>query len=142
MIRILVADDHENLHQQVKFLLSSLEHVSLVADAYSGREAIQLTRQYRPDLVLMDIRMPGMNGFETAHQLKVEYPKLIVIFLTNFDLEIYRDEAAAIGASGYVLKDNMFNTLLPAIIKAATANHQSEYEISMSESHPDFHRSA
>lgn len=114
-INILIADDHDQVHQQVKFLLSSEENFQLIGAAKTGQEALQMARALRPDMVLMDIRMPGMNGIEAACQLKTEMPKLKVLFLTNYDLEIYRDVAKACGASAYILKGSMFNSLIPAI---------------------------
>jgi DNA-binding NarL/FixJ family response regulator len=139
MISVLVVDDHENLHQQVNFLLSSDEDIRLVADAYSAQEAILLAKRFSPDVILMDIRMPGQSGIEAARQIKADMPDLKVIFLTNFDLDVYRQEAAAIGVAGYILKENMFHTLLPAVKKAASESLPLEMTNQLPESSLNIH---
>jgi DNA-binding NarL/FixJ family response regulator len=126
IIKVLIADDHKTVHQQVKSLFSAAKNIQVVSDAKTGEEVLQLARELRPDVVLMDIRMPGMNGIETARLLKAEMPKLKIIFLTNYDLDLYREAASASGASGYILKETMFKTLLPAIQAAIRAGNQSQ----------------
>jgi DNA-binding NarL/FixJ family response regulator len=118
MINILIADDHIMVHQQIKFLFSSEMDFEVVGEARSGQEAVQMTRELCPDVVLMDIRMPGISGIEAARLLIADLPELKIIFLTNYDLDAYREAAAAIGASDYILKETMFKTLVPAIQEA------------------------
>jgi DNA-binding NarL/FixJ family response regulator len=113
--RTLIVDDDVRLRRCVRDLLASAPEVQVVGEAASGPEALDKVRELRPDLVLMDVRMPGCNGLETTAQLKREMPRVQVIILTTYDLPEYRDAADASGASGYVAKQALSETLLPTI---------------------------
>lgn len=101
--------------QRVKQLLACEAAVEIIGEAGDGEEAILKAREYRPDVVLMDIRMPGMNGLESIRRLNAEMPDLKVIILTAFDLQEYREAAIASGASAFVPKRNVRTALLPML---------------------------
>ncbi|MCL4294129.1 MAG: response regulator transcription factor [Anaerolineae bacterium] len=122
-IRVLLVDDHAVFRQQVKELIAAESGIEVVGEATDGLEAITKARELKPDLVLMDVRLPGQNGLEATRQLKDEMPKVKVIILTLFDLPIYRDTALANGASDYVIKKAMFKELLPAIQRVMYTDH-------------------
>jgi DNA-binding NarL/FixJ family response regulator len=111
----LVVDDDARLRRCIAKILASTPEIEIVGEATSGPEAIELSRELRPDLVLMDVRMPGSNGLETTEQLKREMPQVQVIILTTYDLAEYRDAAIESGASGYVVKRALSEHLVPTI---------------------------
>jgi len=114
-IKTLIVDDNAVFRRRVSELLTSEPDIAIVGEAADGREALRKARQLEPDLVLTDVRMPGMNGIDATRQLRCEMPEIQVIILTTYDLEEYRKAAAASGASGYVVKRSLVNALLPAI---------------------------
>jgi DNA-binding NarL/FixJ family response regulator len=111
----LIVDDDASFRRRVKELLASEPDIEIAGEAADGQEAILKARELKPDLVLMDVRMPGTNGISATRQLKDEMPELKVIILTIFDLEEYREAAMASGASGYVVKKCLIEELVPAI---------------------------
>ncbi|HEX7043831.1 MAG TPA: response regulator transcription factor [Burkholderiales bacterium] len=104
-IRVLLADDHSLFRAGVQALLSNIEGVEVVGEADSGRKAIEMVRQCTPDVVLMDIAMPEMNGLETTTRVTKEFPGVRVIMLSMHAGEEYVMQALRAGASGYLLKD-------------------------------------
>jgi DNA-binding NarL/FixJ family response regulator len=107
MIRVLLADDQALLRAGLKALLDAEDDIEVVGEAAGGREAVDLAEATRPDVVLMDIRMPGMDGLEATRRIAAD-PSLEatrVIILTTFDLDEYVFEAVRIGASGFLVKD-------------------------------------
>ena len=114
-IGTLIVDDDASFRGRAKELLASEPDIEIVGEAADGQEAILRAREVKPDLVLMDVRMPGMNGVDATRQLKAEMPELKVIMLTIFDVQEYREAAVASGASGYVIKKFLIEDLLPAI---------------------------
>lgn len=115
MIRVLVVDDHAILRDGIRSLLESQEDVIVVGEADNGKDAIEFVRQVQPDVVLMDISMPGMNGLETTHIIKEQFPKVKVIILTQHDSREYIAPALQAGAAGYVLKRSGRRELLNAL---------------------------
>ncbi len=115
MIRVLIADDQKILREGLRALLGLKEDISVVGEAGDGREACELARQTKPDVVLMDIRMPNMDGVEAAKVIKSELPKTAVIMLTTFDDDEYVIKAMTYGASGYLLKDIDSDKLIEAV---------------------------
>jgi DNA-binding NarL/FixJ family response regulator len=113
--KTLIVDDDAWLRRCVRDLLVSAPEVQIIGEAASGPEALDMVRELHPDLVLMDVRMPGSNGLKTTAQLKREMPQIQVIILTSYDLPEYRAAAQASGASGFVVKHTLPDTLLPAI---------------------------
>jgi DNA-binding NarL/FixJ family response regulator len=114
-IRLLLADDHTLFRQGVKNLLNSEPDMEVVGEVANGGDAIDKAAELRPDIVLMDIGMPGFSSFEAARQIKKNRPEARVLFLTMYDDEDYLVEAMEVGASGYVLKDSPAAQLLGAI---------------------------
>ena len=85
MIRVLIADDQELIRQSLSFVLDAQADIEMVGTASNGREAIELVRKEKPDVVLMDIRMPEVDGVECTRLIKAAYPQIKVIILTTFD---------------------------------------------------------
>ena len=104
-IRILLADDHHLVRAGIRSLLESLPGIEVVAETGDGREAIALVRTHRPNLVLMDITMDGMNGLDATALLLKEFPQLRVIILSMHANEEYVRQALQAGAAAYLLKD-------------------------------------
>src|SRR5574341_414266 len=113
--RILLADDHTLFRQGVKTLLSVEPDMEVIAEASNGTEAAGKAAELRPDVVLMDIGMPGSSSFETTRQIKRNRPETKVLFLTMYDDEDYLVEGMEVGASGYILKDSPAGQLVAAI---------------------------
>ncbi len=114
-IRALIADDDAGFRREVRELLAAEADIEVVEEAADGEEAIRKARELKPDLVLMDIRMPGVNGLEATRQLKAEMPELTVIILTIFEVDEYREAAISCGAEAYVVKRHLMEALIPAI---------------------------
>jgi two-component system, NarL family, response regulator NreC len=118
-LRILLADDHQVLRAGLKLLLSSQPDMRLVAEAGSGEETLQKARQFKPDLVIMDLSMPGMNGLKATEALKEEMPQMKILILTSHEDPSYFRQMCKANASGYVLKRSAGEELLHAIRKVA-----------------------
>jgi len=117
MIRVAVVDDQALVRAGVRVLLHDEEDVELVGEAADGEAALALVRQARPNVVLMDVRMPGMDGIEALRQI-ISDPALVgtrVIMLTTFDLDEYVFDALRAGASGFLMKDTEPGELLRAV---------------------------
>ncbi|MEW6263715.1 MAG: response regulator transcription factor [Thermodesulfobacteriota bacterium] len=115
MIKTLITDDDARFRLFIKGILSQDLEIDFIGEAENGQEAMLKAGELRPDLVLMDVRMPGMNGLESTRLLKKAMPDLKVIMLTNYNLEEYRDAAKAAGADDYILKKCINMDLIPAI---------------------------
>ncbi|MEU7864436.1 response regulator transcription factor [Nonomuraea sp. NPDC049141] len=102
--RVLIADDQTLIRTGFRLILTT-RGINVVGDAADGLEAVAAARELRPDVVLMDIRMPNMDGLEAARQILAQSPHCRVIMLTTFDLDRYVYAALALGASGFLLKD-------------------------------------
>jgi len=114
-VRILVVDDHHLVLEGLRAVLSTDPALEVVGEAHTGREAVSLADRLRPDIILMDIRMPDMNGIDATRQVKQIAPSISVIMLTMYENPDYLFEAVKAGASGYVLKDVAGPDLLEAI---------------------------
>lgn len=114
-VKILIVDDNVHFRRRVREFLASEPDIEVVGEAADGHEVILKARELRPDLVIMDVRMPEMNGVTATRQLKEEIADLRIIMLTVFDLEEYREVALASGADGYVTKSSLTDELLPTI---------------------------
>ena len=117
-IRVLLADDQSILADGIKSVLSSCEEIEVVGIAQDGFEALDLLEKTSPDVVLMDIRMPNMNGVIATQEVKRRRPEVKVIILTTFDDSDYILNAINNGASGYLLKDTSVKMLTDAIKNA------------------------
>ena len=114
-IRILVADDQSMIRAGFRMLLSREPDIEVVAEASNGRDAVAQAARFRPDVVLMDIRMPEMDGLEATRRILAADTDARVLILTTFDLDDYVFEALRAGASGFVLKDEPPEQLLAAV---------------------------
>ncbi len=113
-VRIVVADDHQVVREGFAGMLDTQPDFTVVGTASDGAEAVRICRQLSPDIVLMDVRMPGMDGIEAARQLAGEGRPRILI-LTTFDLDEYVYDALRAGASGFLLKDVTAERLFDAV---------------------------
>jgi DNA-binding NarL/FixJ family response regulator len=118
-IRVLIADDHHVVRSGLERLLEGWPNVSVVATAADGAEAVRLASLHRPDVVLMDVSMPGMGGLEATRRILAEQPDVQVVVLTSFDDQPTVAEALDSGAIGYLLKDSDPVTLREGIESAA-----------------------
>jgi DNA-binding NarL/FixJ family response regulator len=114
-IRVLITDDHAMFRQGVRTLLSAEPDLEVAGEARDAAEAVALSRQSRPDVVLMDIGMTGMSSFEATRVIRKERPETRVVFLSMYDDDEYLAECVSIGASGYILKESPAEQLLTAI---------------------------
>ncbi len=105
-VRVLLADDHALVRAGIRALLGGLEGVTVVAEAANGSEVLELARKHRPDVVLLDISMPGLGGLEASAQLKQQLPEVRVVMLSMHANEEYVLQALRAGAAGYMLKDS------------------------------------
>ncbi len=114
-IRVLITDDHAMFRQGVRTLLAAEPDLEIAGEARDAAEAVSLSRQNRPDVVLMDIGMTGMSSFEATRVIRKERPETRVVFLSMYDDDEYLAECVSIGASGYILKESPAEQLLTAI---------------------------
>jgi DNA-binding NarL/FixJ family response regulator len=114
-IRVLVADDQSMVRAGFRMLLAGEDDIEVVAEASNGREAVEKAARFRPTVVLMDIRMPELDGLEATRRILGADHEARVLVLTTFDLDEYVYEALRAGASGFVLKDDPPEQLLAAI---------------------------
>jgi DNA-binding NarL/FixJ family response regulator len=118
-VRVLVADDHPVVRAGLRALLSAEPGLTVVAEAGSGEETVLMARQHQPDVVLMDLRMPGAGGLAAIRQLSADQPGVRVVVLTTYDSDADILPAVEAGAAGYLLKDTPRDTLVGAIFAAA-----------------------
>jgi len=114
-VRILLADDHTSLRDGIRALLEDETDMLVIGEAEDGRTAVRLACQLKPDVVLMDIAMPLLNGLEATRQITQECPEVKVLILTMHENEEYIRQVLASGAMGYILKDAAAHELLQAI---------------------------
>jgi DNA-binding NarL/FixJ family response regulator len=114
-IRILAVDDHVLVGQGIAVLISSEPHLSLIAEASNGREAIQQYRAHRPDVTLMDLQMPEMNGLDAIVAIRGEFPNAKIIVLTTYKGDVQIVRALKAGAQGYLLKNTIHKELAATI---------------------------
>lgn len=114
-IGILIADDHTLFRNGIRALLKDEQDMVIVGDANDGREAVRLAAQLKPNVILMDIAMPLLNGLEATRQIKREHPEINVLVLTMYDHEEYFRQMLEVGASGYIIKRAAFHELVAAI---------------------------
>ncbi len=117
MIKVLIADDQELIRQSLQIVLSTQEGIQVTDSAANGREVIRSVGLIRPDVILMDIRMPEMDGVQCTQRIKEMYPDIRIIILTTFDDDEYVYSALKYGASGYLLKGISMSELVEAIRK-------------------------
>jgi DNA-binding NarL/FixJ family response regulator len=115
MIKILIADDQELIRQSLKIVLNSRENFEVIGTASNGDEVLQCVKKNTPDVILMDVRMPMMDGVQCTKIIKEHYPEVKIIILSTFDDDEYVYSALKYGASGYLLKGVTMDQLFEAI---------------------------
>lgn len=119
MIKLLIADDHLIIRQGLRLILETEPDFELVGEASDGNEALTLCKKLKPDVVLMDLRMPNMDGLTAIEKLRAERPEIAVVILTTFNEDDLMYRGLQAGARGYLLKDTDRSTLFDTI-RAAT----------------------
>ena len=115
MINVIICDDQEVVCQGLKAILSTAENLRVVGIANNGLEALDLIKKHIPDVVLMDLKMPIMNGIHATKEIKEKYPDTKVLVLTTYDADAWLFDAIRNGADGYLLKDTSREALINAI---------------------------
>ena len=138
-IRVLTVDDHALLRDGIAAVLSAHSDIRIAGEASTGAEAIERFRALRPDVTLMDLQMPGMDGVETIEQIRREFPDAKVIVLTIYDGDVRARRAIAAGASGYLLKGLLRRELVDAVrtVHAGGKRIPADIAISIAEHHAD-----
>ena len=129
-IRVILADDHTLVRAGIRALLEKLPDVEVVGEADDGRDALALVKQHRPDVVLLDITMPGLNGLEAAARMVKEFPEVRVIMLSMHNNEEYYWRALKAGAAGYLLKKAATTELETALQRVVAGEIYLSQEIS------------
>lgn len=114
-IRILLADDHQLMRRGVRLMLEREPDLTVVGEASDGREAVALAKSLKPELVVMDVGMPNLNGIEAAHQMTLDNRELAIVMVSMHSDETYILRALKAGARGYLLKDSAEADLIKAV---------------------------
>lgn len=115
LIRVLIVDDHTIVRTGLRLLLEAETGIEVVGEALEGADGLKLVEKYLPDVVLMDIAMPGMDGMEATRQIKTRWPQIKVLVLTMHRSDEYFFEMLKVGASGYILKGAETSDLIRAV---------------------------
>ena len=118
-VRLLIVDDHDLVREGIRSRLADADFVDVVGEGSNGAQAVELCEVLGPDLVLLDISMPEMNGLEAARRIKQSRPNTKILFLSIYDNEEYVQEALRVGANGFVLKDVSKDEMINAIRSVA-----------------------
>ena len=119
-IRVLIADDHRMFSEALQAILATDERLAIVGQAGDGAEAVRLALELRPDVVLMDISMPVMDGLQATKQIRLHWPTACVLMLTGSNSKSDVDRAREAGAAGYVTKERIAAELIDAILEIAS----------------------
>jgi DNA-binding NarL/FixJ family response regulator len=112
---IVLAEDHREFRRLLRQEVERGEDLQVIGEVEDGQELLELLEEVNPDLVILDISMPRLNGLETAHRLKESHPQVKFLFLSMHKKKAYVHQAKLLGAAGYILKEEMDQSLLPAI---------------------------
>ncbi|MBX9971782.1 response regulator transcription factor [Cytobacillus firmus] len=123
-IKVLIADDHHVVRRGLVFFLKTQPEIEIIGEAKNGREAVEMMQTNQPDVVLMDLDMPVMNGIEATRQIKASCPEVKIMILTSFSDQDHVIPAIEAGASGYQLKDIEPDILVQAIIQLMKGENQ------------------
>jgi len=115
MIRVLICDDQEMVREGLRAILSTVPNIEVTGIASDGAEAIESVEASQPDVVLMDLNMPGVNGIQATHRIREKFPEVYVLALTTYDADEWVFDAIRAGASGYLLKGTPRAGLIKAI---------------------------
>jgi DNA-binding NarL/FixJ family response regulator len=117
--RVLIADDQTLFRSGLARLLDGDDRVSVIGEAGDGNEAVQKVSTLKPDIVLMDLRMPNLDGIEATRKVVAEHPEVKVLILTTFEADNHVIQALKVGASGYILKDSQPDAIVSSILAVA-----------------------
>ena len=129
MIRVLICDDQDIVRQGLEVILNKASNIEVVGTAEDGAEALELIPQIQPDIVLMDLKMPGMNGIVATQRICDQFPEVKVLVLTTYDADEWVFDAIRSGASGYLLKDTPREELIRAIEGTASGKTHVDPDI-------------
>lgn len=115
MTRVLICDDQDVVREGLQAILRTAAGLEVVGTAHDGAEALELIPSTQPDVILMDLKMPGMNGIQATHEICTHYPEVRVLVLTTYDADEWVFDAVRSGAAGYLLKDTPREQLIEAI---------------------------
>jgi DNA-binding NarL/FixJ family response regulator len=128
-IRVVLADDHAVVRKGIREFLEETGAVQVVAEAVDGAEAVKLTGEYRPDVAVLDIQMPGMNGIEATRQIKAAYPATRILILTAYDDDPYVFALLRAGADSYIMKSAGSDELVHAVRTTAAGGKMLDPEV-------------
>ena len=129
MITVLLADDHDVIRKTLQYLIEKSDDIQVVATASSGIEAVAQVRSGCPDIIVMDISMPQMDGIEATRQILPNCPLTRVLMLSTYDNPDYIRHALEVGANGYVLKDTIGDDLIAGIRRLSVGKHYFSQKI-------------
>jgi DNA-binding NarL/FixJ family response regulator len=129
LITVLLVDDHDVIRQSLQYLIEISDDIQVVAAASSGMEAVAQAGSGCPDIIVMDISMPQMDGIEATRQILVHCPATRVLMLSMYDTPDYIRRTLEVGARGYILKDNVSNDLLDGIRTLSIGKHYFSQKI-------------
>lgn len=121
-IAVLLAEDHQIVREGLRKLLETEADIEVVGEAVTGREAVEMVRKLRPDVVVMDIAMPSLNGLEATQQIRLISPDTRVLILSAHSDDAYVEKAMALGAAGFLIKQSSIHVLKDAIREACKGN--------------------
>lgn len=121
-LRILIADDHPVIRKQVRLILESHSRFDVCGEAYDGAQAIEEAQRLKPDVVILNVSMPVLNGFEAAREIKAKLPGSAIVILSSNADKVFVDEAKKIGARAYVAKTKVGDALVKAVNAAVTGD--------------------
>ncbi len=129
--RLVIADDHVLVREGFRAMLEKEPGLEVVGEAENGREALEMCRRLRPDLILMDVRMPQMDGLEATRLIKAEHPATSILIVTTHASDDYLSEAVKAGASGYILKEATRQQLINSIRRTLNGESPINQELAM-----------